>query len=239
MLAILVGAVAASIAAAAAGIGLDQPTLGGMLILMWAAWAGQIAAVAFLPLVRGLVEGSPGHRGLPPRGSVCPDRRRGRLRAALTGLVGLLLFWPMTMGAAWIAGVIGQAITGDAPPILAHDLLRRLADAGMTSVAAATMVSVIVVPAIVEEVLYRGLLQESLRRSRLFRDAGPWMSIAAASLFFTAVHIGAVDLHGLVGLFVLSLGFGWAYARTGRLTASITMHMVFNAGNIAAGVPWP
>jgi len=59
-----------------------------------------------------------------------------------------------------------------------------------------------------------------------------------ASLVFTAMHVGAVDPHGLAGLFVLSLGFGWVYAKTGRLTASITMHMAFNAGNILLAVPW-
>ena len=106
------------------------------------------------------------------------------------------------------------------------------------SLSITTMVAVILLPAIVEEVLYRGLLQESIRRARLFRGASPWVSIVATSVVFTAAHIGVLDLHGLVGLFVLSLGLGWAYARTGRLTACITMHMVFNAGNIAVGVLW-
>ena len=96
----------------------------------------------------------------------------------------------------------------------------------------AVAASVIVFPAVIEEVLYRGLLQESLRRARLFSCGAPWQSIVLASLIFTAMHIGAVDPHGLAGLFVLSLGFGWAYAKTGRLTASIVMHMAFNAGNL-------
>ena len=53
------------------------------------------------------------------------------------------------------------------------------------------------------------------------------------SAFFAVMHIGNSEPHAVAALFVLSLGFGWAYERTGRLTAPIVMHMGFNAGNLA------
>ena len=239
LLAVLAGGIAVEIAMQVFGIESDAAPLRSILILMLAAWGGQLAAAACLPWIRAVVESSDSESsGLPRRGSICPDRRQGRLHAVMVGFIGLMLFWPMTQAAGWLAGLIREAVTGEAPDVLAHDLLRTLSEAGLNTLSITTMVAVILLPAIVEEVLYRGLLQESIRRARLFRGASPWVSIVATSVVFTAAHIGVLDLHGLVGLFVLSLGLGWAYARTGRLTACITMHMVFNAGNIAVGVLW-
>ena len=60
----------------------------------------------------------------------------------------------------------------------------------------------------------------------------PWGSIIGASILFTAMHIESTAAEGLPGLFVLSLGFGWAFARTGRLASAVTMHILFNALNI-------
>ena len=56
------------------------------------------------------------------------------------------------------------------------------------------------------------------------------VAIVITNSFSTGVEPG--DLRGLPALFVLSLGFGWIYVRTGRLTASIVMHAAFNAFNI-------
>ena len=235
VLALIVGAVSGGVAAAVLGLQIDgSPTLSELLPVMLASWGGQAAAACCLPWVRAVVDPpAPGDdRRMPRRGVACPDRRRGRLHAGLVGLSGLVLFWPMTLAAAGIAGMAWQGLTGEAPSTLAHELLRQLAGEPSTAIRLAIAASVIVFPAVIEEILYRGLLQESIRRARLFSCGAPWQSVVLASLVFTAMHVGAVDPHGLVGLFVLSLGFGWAYARTGRLTASITMHMAFNAGNI-------
>ena len=240
VLAVLAGAVAASIAGAVTGVEPDlSESPASLLPIMLAAWFGQLAAAASLPLVRSFVE--PDHHSgdgrMPRRGSVCPDRRRPRWAAGVLGLVGLALFWPMTLAAATIAGVLWQSLTGNPPSEIAHALLAQLASEGPSAIVVTTAAAVVVLPAVVEEVLYRGLLQESFRRAKLFSSGNPWLSIILASLIFTAMHVGAVEPHALVGLFVLSLGFGWAYARTGRLTASITMHMAFNAGNIILAVP--
>jgi membrane protease YdiL (CAAX protease family) len=46
------------------------------------------------------------------------------------------------------------------------------------------------------------------------------------------MHAGSVPLHGLAALFILSIGFGIVYERTGRLTGPVVMHVGFNAGNL-------
>jgi membrane protease YdiL (CAAX protease family) len=241
ILAIILGGIAGGVVISVTDVDIETPESVALLLpVMLAGWMAQLIAASCLPWVRLFVEGrrTSIDRRMPRRGAVCPDRRRSRWSAVLVGGVGLVLFWPMTLAASAIAGILWQMLTNHAPVPIAHDLLRQLAEAGPTTAAIATVAAVIVLPAIVEETLYRGLLQESFRRARLFSSGAPWQSIVLASLVFTVMHLGAVDPHGLVGLFVLSLGFGWAYARTGRLTASITMHMAFNAGNILLAVPW-
>ena len=42
----------------------------------------------------------------------------------------------------------------------------------------------------------------------------------------------AADWHALPALFVLSLGLGWLYERTGSLWAVMLMHALFNASQI-------
>ena len=60
-----------------------------------------------------------------------------------------------------------------------------------------------------------------------------WPAILTTSVLFTLVHLGAVtSVDGLLALFVLSIGFGWVYEKTGRLSASITMHAAFNLANL-------
>ena len=47
------------------------------------------------------------------------------------------------------------------------------------------------------------------------------------------MHIGTAAPHAVLALFVLSLCFGAAYERSGRLTVPIVMHAIFNLANLA------
>ena len=48
-----------------------------------------------------------------------------------------------------------------------------------------------------------------------------------------AAYAGAAHASALIGLFVLSLGLGWARERSGSIIAPILIHAGFNALNIA------
>jgi membrane protease YdiL (CAAX protease family) len=85
---------------------------------------------------------------------------------------------------------------------------------------------------VLEEVLYRGLLQDAIRRA----TGRPWISITVTSLVFMMMHASIADWHALPPLFVLSLGLGWAYERTGRLATPIIMHAGFNLANLAVAM---
>lgn len=91
---------------------------------------------------------------------------------------------------------------------------------------AVLLVVVVVVGApLVEEIVYRGLLQRSLA-GRLGRTAA-W---ALGAVLFAGIHLQAVELPGL---FVAGLVFGAGLLLTGRLGACVLAHVAFNAAGLA------
>ncbi|HVP72599.1 MAG TPA: CPBP family intramembrane glutamic endopeptidase [Phycisphaerales bacterium] len=153
-----------------------------------------------------------------------PDRRASLPSALALGAGGLLLVWPLVTASISLAGWI----TGAPSDRIAHETLRELIQHPAQGWGAVMIVLVTAVVPVVEEVMYRGLLQESIRRA----GAKPWPTIVLASIVFALAHVAAVQPHALIGLFVFGLGLGWAYERTGRLWAPIAMHALFNAGNL-------
>lgn len=158
-----------------------------------------------------------------------PDRRSSWAQAALVGGVALVLIWPLMSVAGFFAGGVAQFLTGDRPDPVAHETLRRLLEEPWSPAYVAMVIGVVLIAPLVEEVLYRGLLQRALRGFGI----GPWPAVIATSAAFALMHLGSADVHALAALFVLSLAFGWAYERTGRLIAPVLMHILFNAGNLA------
>ena len=84
------------------------------------------------------------------------------------------------------------------------------------------LVVVVVVGApIVEELVYRGLLQRSVSST-----IGPVLGLVSTSLWFALVHFSPVEYPGL---FVAGLVFGACVALTGRIGPAIVTHAAFNA----------
>ncbi len=153
-------------------------------------------------------------------------------RAALLGGGAFLLVWPLVSAASLVSGLVAERVSGEPVERIAHDTLQQLVDSpgnGWFLVMAGLVV--LVVP-VLEEVMYRGLLQRTLDGVGL----GRWTAILLASLIFALMHVDAVPWHALPVLVVLSIGFGWAYERTRSLAAPIVMHIVFNAVNL--GLAW-
>jgi membrane protease YdiL (CAAX protease family) len=74
---------------------------------------------------------------------------------------------------------------------------------------------------IVEEIVYRGMIQ----RSAVARF-GPIVGWVGASLFFAAIHLRPVEFPGLA---LAGAVFGVAAWRTGRIGGAIVAHAAFNA----------
>ena len=84
-----------------------------------------------------------------------------------------------------------------------------------------------------EELLFRGLVQGTLRESFY-----PWRAVVLASALFASIHIfalsgdGKIEYIGLV--FVLALVLGTTYEYTGNLTVPALIHGAYNAVQFAS-----
>lgn len=161
-----------------------------------------------------------GAPGPPPRGAAS---------ASLIGLGALVLFWPMVNFTVQAAGFAIELLGGPPAEPVGHDTLVRLLESPRDVWFWVIGVLVIVPGPILEEILYRGILQRTVRGL----VHGRWLAIGATSVIFSVMHADVAQPQAVAGIFVLSLGFGWAYERTGRLLAPMVMHMLFNAANVA------
>lgn len=136
------------------------------------------------------------------------------------------------------AGVLGswayQLHNGHAPDPIAHTSIKAILEHRGDGWGLAIIAAAVVGAPIVEEVIYRQLVQTAVLRA-LNR---PWLTVVLAAAGFALIHRlgGAVPWHALVPLFVFGLALGIAYARTGRIAIPIIAHMLFNAGNVAAAL---
>ena len=150
------------------------------------------------------------------------------------GLLAIALAAPVCIFLAWAAQFIAERL-GANPDTIGHQTLRRIIDNRDSAWTWVTIASAVVGAPIVEEIMYRALLQSCL----LNVLGSPWPAILGTSAVFAAMHIvggGPVTWEAVPTLFALSVAMGLAYERTDRLGVPMTMHAVFNAGNIAAGL---
>jgi membrane protease YdiL (CAAX protease family) len=83
------------------------------------------------------------------------------------------------------------------------------------------------IPAICEETLFRGGLQNFLTRSTKM----PWLSILVISLIFSVVHF---SFYGFLSRFFLGIMLGLLYYYSGRLWLSILAHFINNLVAVTA-----
>jgi membrane protease YdiL (CAAX protease family) len=208
VVALLVGSLVAQEAAASAGVALDS--FAGMVLTTLGYQGVGIATVAFFYY---RWRGDPiGHLGL-----AVSDRRE--LALAGGGLALLVGLWVGTNALTQHFGI----------PVAEHQL-------GAISEPNQILVFVVLSFLVVapgEELLYRGLVQGTLREAY-----GAWTSIAAVSALFALNHVGAlVTAEASAGtatavtiglVLVLSIVLGYLYERTETLVVPILVHGGFN-----------
>jgi len=161
-----------------------------------------------------------------------PRRLMGLGTSAVVGAVTLVALWPVMSGASFVLGALARAIQQEPIDPIAHDTLRQLVESPADAWLVVMSLLVILVAPVLEEVTYRGILQRTI----IGLDFGRYTAILITSCVFVFMHLTVARWHALPALFVLSLGFGWVYERTGRLAAPIVMHVLFNALNL--GLAW-
>lgn len=155
-----------------------------------------------------------------------------RSSMALAVLAAVLVI-PLVQASSNAGQFLQTLLSGTQPSHLGHETLRLMASAtGGTAWWLMAAAAVLGAP-VVEEVIYRGFLQQSARKV----GVGPvWASIMIGG-FFALMHLPALPMDsriaGLSGLFVFGVGLGLLRERTGRLDACILVHMIFNAFNLA------
>lgn len=150
-------------------------------------------------------------------------RSLGR-RVALAGAI-YLACWPVCTGllkaTTWLRAYLG------AGPPEEHPAIRLLRDGSVpTGVVVLTIVSAAILAPILEELLFRGLLQPALAKRR--RSA--WQGVVLSGLVFGMIHIQVAQT--VPALIFFGLVLGYIYAKTGSLTLVILVHAVFNAKTI-------
>ncbi|NNE12062.1 MAG: CPBP family intramembrane metalloprotease [Ilumatobacter sp.] len=121
-----------------------------------------------------------------------------------------LLYWPLRT--LWSDTFSGEKI---------EERAQDLADqAGGWNTVLLVLVVVVGAP-VVEELVYRGLLQRSVSAY-----VGRWAGLLAIAVWFALIHFSPVEYPGL---FLAGVVFGAGLAVTGRLGPAIVTHAAFNA----------
>lgn len=119
------------------------------------------------------------------------------------------------------AGVLAVCVTAAAYTLAA--IASRTLGAEATS-----LLKALIVAPVLEEFLFRGIVQAHLRTLRGFQGR-PWIVIAVTAFAFGAIHlVSSSPLHA--ALVVLpAIVIGWAYERTSSITLCIALHSAANA----------
>lgn len=143
----------------------------------------------------------------------------------LMAFVSLVTVWPIMMVAIRITVYFGRYFYGSDYQMQQHQELQTLSEYPQLLPRIFIAVVAIVVVPFLEELLFRGLFQTAIR-SMLNVKYSAWLSIAISSGLFIVMH---ADISHWPALYVLGVGLGYSYEKSGSLFRSIFMHIFFNA----------
>lgn len=140
--------------------------------------------------------------------------------------VNLLAIYPLVIGGVMLVTLAGRLLTGKDFSIQTHESLEELMRFEQVWVRVLVIVLVAGVVPVMEEMLFRGLMQSAVRGVL----GKAWPAVLITSALFASVHS---PTH-IPAIFALSCGLGYAYERSGSLFRPIAMHILFNATSVAA-----
>ena len=141
----------------------------------------------------------------------------------------VILFCVMPVILAMIVSVqyVGEYVKGPEYQMSQHQELETLTTYPQRSVKISVVIVAVLAAPLVEELLFRGLIQ-TLIRSYIGR---PWLSVILTSIPFAMVH---ENLTHWPALFVLSMAIGYAYEKSGSLWQPLFMHAMFNGMSVVS-----
>lgn len=140
-----------------------------------------------------------------------------------------LLAMPIVLGVIGLTVALAGLLLNVAPPPRGHELLGIVARTHDHAAVAAMLGSAIVLAPLLEELLFRGLIQTAT--INVLGREHRWPALFLVAGLFTLMHVSVLHPLTLPGMFLLSIVFGWLYERTGRLWPGVLLHVAFNAIN--------
>lgn len=148
----------------------------------------------------------------------------------LIGLLAVLIMAPWMILLQNLVIHLSERLRGG--PLPMHPVLTMLKQSPPESVKILLVISAVCIAPIVEEIIFRGMLQTALLGQRRATATWRWATIFVASVVFTSIHIqtgpGGINWEHLPPLILLSCTLGYLYERTGSLWPSIALHALFN-----------
>lgn len=213
MAAFVVGSVLSATFVVASGHGTTEPS-------SMPVWVVSLAVIGlWVPFALLVVYGSRTHGS----GRLVDDLAL-RFRARdLWGLpIGIASQLVLVPAVTWVASKI-------APGVFDYDAMETRARDLVDNAAGAWFLLLFVVVAlgapVVEEAVYRGVLQGSLRRV-----VHPAVALVAVAVLFAAIHFSVIEFPGLLAF---SIVLGLCFERSGGLTMSLLAHVAFNSTALA------
>lgn len=142
-------------------------------------------------------------------------------------LAGVAGFVVLNLGLSAALQALADLVDGTLPPVQ-QSVQADLRDPEQMGW---TLLTVLLLAPIGEELLYRGVLFQGLRRM-----VPRWPAIGLSGLAFGLVHIEPVPV---VSTFALGMAFAWLFHWRGTLWVTIVAHVVFNGITAAAIVLLP
>lgn len=188
------------------------------LSLCVSAVASSLAILVGIYLARRRAAGSHGSNGFWPFWT----QARSAPQRSIWRDIGLgVITYPLTLWLVTVCIIVNNQIVkllGEEPD--QHPIISTLTKDQNPIVLAVIFLSATAGAAFFEEIIFRGMLYNVLRRYMR-----PLLAACLAAFLFAAVHNVWSQL---LGLFMLGMILTWLYDRTGRLVASMTFHALNN-----------
>jgi len=141
----------------------------------------------------------------------------------------LLATWPLMMAVITMTMFFARLLSGQEYQMQQHEQLELITEYHQIPVRIMIVFVAVVIAPLLEEMLFRGFIQTTLRSYFNTRN-NAWPAIAATSVFFAIMH---ADPGHWPALFVLGVCLGYSYEKSGSLFRPIFIHFFFNAYSIA------
>jgi len=159
-------------------------------------------------------------------------RKRSQSRhILLTSVIAFAVFVPLTQAAAGLLHITFVNLGIEQASVVGHSTLSFFSIEPFGLQVVLLILFVTVGTAVIEEVMYRGLLLPIV--ASVIGGRSMWKASIATSIIFALMHIGPAQPSAIAGLFFLSLGLCYARVKSGSVLSPILIHALFNAMNIA------